>query len=166
MPSSPTTWLTPTPTPTPTTLMQLQPATPTLQPQLAVRFRPSSPTANGTSSSESDADDRSDAPAPTFGGWETGPPCPLPGRTPWTTQGSSFSSSGAAPSAVFEQGFCGHEASAWIMRQDSRLKIAFERGRGLVPVHSALQKFTGGQTLLHLIADELCRHARIQLAAN
>ena len=52
------------------------------------------------------------------------------------------------------------------MRPDARLKIAFERGRGLVPVHSALQKFTGGQTLLHLIADDLRNHARAQLAAK
>ena len=62
--------------------------------------------------------------------------------------------------------WCTHEVSEWLFEKDPDTRTQFDRTRCLVPVKHALKKFTGGQTLLHIIADDMRAKVRKVLAAN
>ena len=59
---------------------------------------------------------------------------------------------------------CSAEASAWIRDIDPQTATAFPEG--LVPVDRALGLFAHGQSLLHLLADQIRSEARKALAAH
>ena len=61
--------------------------------------------------------------------------------------------------------WCSAEASAWIFGQDFQTRNSYDHARSLVPVsHAVGIRFTGGTTLLHIMADYLRTQVRLSIA--